>query len=371
MIHPATGTNLYLSGPDLPPWDGNEKNWHYFERTEVLKKLEDTLLDSTAISQVFLVGPYKVGKTSTINYLLQKYINRNSYRDKHWKIILVSQTEGDTILNITVMWCKQYIENVMARPNSDNQIWMRFWKLVNDMPGDWWDQWDELTGRLPNDQRQLFDDLGRAIRAARSGNIQGWLRHFRRCLQKDTTNVMLVFLGNSELTLISDQFQNENLGNNIVQVRILCEGREGDEGPSRETASERPGSPGFESQISSSEAKSLAQVRKIELHAFTCEEAKRFVTGEGIDPQFARVTFNIDTKKILDQVGYHPALLQIVCWWMVDDKDPSGFWDRRLEEITEHVSKLIDEKEKMAILHPERGIFPNVFNRLKGKGVIL
>jgi len=363
MIHPATGTNLYLSGPDLPPWD--ERKWHYFERTEVIEKLKEILLDDkTAIRQVSLIGPYKIGKTSTINYLIHIL-----HRDKHWKIIPVRQTD---ILHETVKWSKQYIENMMARPNSDNQIWMRFWKLVNDMPGDWWDQWDRLTGSIPeDDQRRLLDDLRRAIKAAKERDIQDWLRHFRRCLQKDTTNVMLVFLGNSELTLISDQFQNENLGNNIVQVRILCEGRAGYEGLGEETAPVRPGPSSFEVQRSPSEIKSSSQVRKIEIHAFTREEAKRFVMGDRIDPHFAGVTFsNID--EILDQVGYHPALLQIVCWWMVDDKDLSGCWDRRLQEISAHVSELIeDEEEKKAILDPQRGISPSVFNRLRGKGVVL
>ena len=64
----------HFAEPHLPPWE--QGAWAFFgadgSRADAIKELRRLLNPNGPLGYVCLVGPYKVGKTSVLNYVLSE-----------------------------------------------------------------------------------------------------------------------------------------------------------------------------------------------------------------------------------------------------------------------------------------------------------
>lgn len=232
---------------------------------------------------------------------------------------------------------------------------------------------------------QLLNDLDEAYRSAADGSLSSSMMQFAKCWQemKQPSNTKpFVFIIEGQYVPRTDDciqymfgtpvFHPKLPNRNHRPVRCVFEMREPYEGPEQRQRS-RPTQGSLESwgedkEISGVEQKPLLKPGCV-IDALKLTEARRLAEGN---------CFDCSAEHVLDQVGYHPGLLQIVCRGLETDctnqRDAEychQCWNRRLREICPHVHRLLSENEKAAIRNAAFTEREEILDRLRGKGAVL
>lgn len=424
MWNTVKNINSYLSGPNLPPW--NETDWHFFESESVknaFKELNKALEPSGTITIIRFIGPYKIGKTSALNYYFRKYVQgsgvkfifhelKQDGRDSHTKMIVQWFTQyADGKSNASTdevsrkLWehLKELTQCMyVLRPGRDNVLdkWQAYWNEKDNQfatvlaalrrQGALDAYWIALTIRIKdrihsssgnwgNFFRYLQNALNNDNLSFRSQSLVHCWKELEKCDPEGLRDV-LVFWEEFEGAVpeVDAMLLNPTIfSNSKMQIRYICVGRKTYQGVQADVPNERSGSPGFEGKASSGDLVRQSIQKTIELHAFTCDEALKFVIGEGVREPFRHIPLPCQNS-IPDQVGYHPALLQIMCWGILSEfytpRDCSACWDDCLDNINDigaTLSALLTDSEREAILTANRGINQQMMQQLKEKGVVL
>lgn len=428
MWNTVKSINSYLSGPDLPPWD--ETNWHFFE-TEHLKKafdeLDSALEPSKPITTIRFIGPYKIGKTSALNYYRKRVVQSGVKFIFHE----LNRDGRDSYTKMIAQWFTDYANSKSAASTDevDKELWKQLGELtrvmyvqdsdIGQVLGGWQEYWENKDLKfavvLKNLQRQRLDNLWSVFTTRIIDRTpppardcwENFFQNLQRALNAETSlpfrrryftdcwealkkcgaidsNIVLVFWEEFEGDVpgVDDTSFKLDPTLNAPKIKYICVGREPYQGVQTDvpnSLNERLGSPGFEGKASPDDLQRQSTQKTIQLHAFTRDDALRFVKGEGVVLPFIHKPVPYQAS-IPDQVGYHPALLQIMCWGILSEfyipaAGSNTCWDDCLEKINEikdTISVLLDEEEKKVILNAHRtGINAQFFQRLSGKGVVL
>lgn len=453
------GEETHFSGPNLDPWtktENNEENWQFFgvggSRRLAISGLHDFVGSKRAEASLVLIGPWKVGKTSTVNYAMKNPPTKKDSPEKLTPVQVTIERENKAnradlggLLSKRIVRSFIEIAQMMASESPQKEDWSRFIQVTEQvyLPEESKETDSSMLTRLlayyqnravgkqvqknlvaqadlvPHEKlRSLWDVLALHLGIGDAGHTleqatnmagtspQGAIELFAQSwvnLQSHPSlpkGIVLVFHEESPeikegqlgqfvhdvLSSVSKQYLTES---GEWRIKFVFEAREPYLGPERrrKTQSKRTSrGAGFKIRAEKADAdqmKNAASERRIYLDAFTPEEAEALLTGNlyGVkEDKCPSILLRYKPESIFRQIGYHPGLLQIVCWELLVKKcrhtggidADSGICKECLERCLDEIYQRV--KETNLLTEEQQAIANNVFDPriedcLRGKGL--